>query len=96
MLRFWLRMRGDKSTARLAQMGLDMVSIPAMSSECERVFSQAKLMIMRQRYSLKADVIEACQCLRIWLIMERKKKGKWSGRGNWLPSILGFAGGDEN
>jgi hypothetical protein len=86
--KFWLRRRQIKATARLAQMGLDMISIPAMSSECERVFSQAKLMITGQRHALKADIIEATQCLRMWLIMDRKKLGKWSGKGNWLESSL--------
>ena len=81
--KFWARRRRVKATARLAQMGLDMVSIPAMSSECERVFSQAKLLITGQRHALKPDVIEATQCLRMWLIIDRKKLGKWVGKGNW-------------
>jgi hypothetical protein len=64
-------------------MALDMVSISAMSSDCERVFSQAKLMITGPRHRLEADIIEATQCLRMWFIMERKKIGEWQGRGNW-------------
>ena len=79
-------------------MGLDMVSIPAMSSECERVFSQAKLLITGQRHALKPDVIEATQCLRMWLIIDRKKLGKWVGKGNWTehstPSHLSAEGDD--
>ena len=71
-------------------MGLDMVSIPAMSSECERVFSQAKLLITSQRHRLSADVIEATQCLRMWLILDQKKEGKWAGVSNWkTPTHLG-------
>jgi hypothetical protein len=72
------------SVYRLAQMGLDMASIPAMSSDCERVFSQGKLLITGQRNRLKADIIEATQCLRMWLILDRKALGKWTGRGNWV------------
>jgi len=64
-------------------MALDLLSIPAMSSDCERVFSQAKLMITGQRHSLKADIIEATQCLRAWYIIEKKKAGEWEGLGNW-------------
>jgi hypothetical protein len=63
-------------------MGLDMASILAMSSECERVFSQGKLLITRQRNRLKPDIIKATQCLRMWLILERKELGKWKGKGN--------------
>ena len=65
-------------------MGLDMASIPAMSSDCERVFSQGKLLITGQRNRLKADIIEATQCLRMWLILNRKVMGKCTGRGNWV------------
>jgi hypothetical protein len=36
-----------------------MAAILAMSAECERVFSQAKLMITGQRHRLKADIIKA-------------------------------------
>lgn len=82
--KFWLRALKNKTTAKLAQMGLDMVSIPAMSSECERVFSQAKLFLTSQRGALKVDIIEATQCLRMWMILDRKRLGKWSGVGNWV------------
>jgi hypothetical protein len=64
-------------------MALNLLSIPAMSSDCERVFSQAKLMITGQRHRLKADIIEATQCLRAWYIMERKAIGSWKGSGKW-------------
>jgi len=80
---YWIRQRKKESTNRLARIALDMLGIPAMSSDCERVFSQAKLMITGQRHRLKPDIIEACQCLRAWLIIDRKKLGKWEGSGNW-------------
>ena len=52
LIAYWLRQVKDKSTHQLARMALDMASIPAMSSECERVFSQSKLLITGQRNSL--------------------------------------------
>jgi len=52
LLACWLRQLKDQSIHRLAQMALDMASILAMSSECERVFSQSKLLIIGQRNSL--------------------------------------------
>ena len=64
-------------------MALDLLSIPSMSSDCEMVFSQAKLMITGQRHRLKADIIEATQCLRAWYIMERKAIGSWKSSGKW-------------
>jgi hypothetical protein len=80
---YWVRLRKHKSTNRLARMAIDMLGIPAMSSDCERVFSQAKLRITGQRHRLKPDIIKASQCLRAWLIIDRKKLGKWQGSGNW-------------
>lgn len=74
---YWLSQLSNPDTYRLARMALDMCSIPAMSSECERVFSQAKLLITGQRTRLKADIIEATQCLRMWSIMDRKAAGIW-------------------
>ena len=86
---YWLQQLENPTTYRLARMGIDMCSIPAMSSDCERVFSQCKLLITSQRNALQADIIEATQCLRMWLIMERKAVGKWHGRGNWqAPTAL--------
>jgi hypothetical protein len=51
LISYWLRQLKSKSTHRVAQLGLDMASIPAMSSECERVFSQGKLLITGQHQS---------------------------------------------
>lgn len=84
---FWARKLKSPATYRLARMGLDMASIPAMSSDCERVFSQCKLMITGQRNKLKDDIIEATQCLRMWLIVERKAKGTWSGKHSWKTPL---------
>jgi hypothetical protein len=60
--------RDHQSTyPRLSQMAFDLLSIPAMSAECERVFSQARLTISTQRVRLKEDTIDAIQCLKNWL-----------------------------
>lgn len=77
LVAYWLRQLKDRSTHQLARMALDMASIPAMSSECERVFSQIKLLITGQRQRLQAHIIEATQCLRMWMIMDRKAAGTW-------------------
>ena len=51
---------------RLAQMAYDLLSIPAMSAETERVFSGAKLTISPNRNRLAEDIIEATECLKRW------------------------------
>ena len=42
------------------------LSYPAMSTECERVFSSAKKLITPERNQLEEDIIGACECLKAW------------------------------
>ena len=46
-------------------MALDRLAVPAMSDECERLFSSAKLLLTRH---LRMDIVEVevCECLRAW------------------------------
>ena len=55
-------------------MAIDVLSVPAMSSECERVFSQGKLTIASQRHRMKGATLEMLLCLKDWL-----KKGTMAG-----------------
>ncbi|KAM4067804.1 hypothetical protein HRG_012394 [Hirsutella rhossiliensis] len=50
-----------------------------MSDECERLFSSAKLGIVDRRGRLKADIIEACECLRAWYGKPRAEDSEDSG-----------------
>ncbi|KAK4077565.1 hypothetical protein Purlil1_12327 [Purpureocillium lilacinum] len=52
----------------LYSMALDLFSIPGMSAECERVFSQAKKMITDERNGLAPEVVEAYQLQKQWLL----------------------------
>jgi hypothetical protein len=47
-------------------MAFDLISIPAMSVECERVFSQPKLVVNDKRNRMTDDTIDAIQCLKNW------------------------------
>ena len=51
---------------RLYKMACDMMSVLAMSGECERVFSSVKLLLTDRRNQMKEDVIEASECLKSW------------------------------
>jgi hypothetical protein len=62
---FWARYEAQYPS--LARMAFDVLSIPALSSECERVFSSAKILIDDRRARMKEDIIEASECLRAWL-----------------------------
>ncbi|OAQ61313.1 transposase-like protein [Purpureocillium lilacinum] len=52
----------------LYQTALDLFSIPGMSAECKRVFSQTKKMITDERNRLAPKVIEADQLQKHWLM----------------------------
>jgi len=52
---------------RLAQMAVEILSIPAMSAECERLFSSGGLMVSPLRSQLEASTIGLAQTLRSWL-----------------------------
>jgi hAT family C-terminal dimerisation region len=65
---FWEHL-GNKYPS-LARMAFDLLSIPAMSAECERVFSSTKLLLTDRRSRMKEDIIEASECLRAWVLAE--------------------------
>lgn len=54
------------SVVKDSKMAIDILSIPAMAAEVERVFSGAKTTINEGRWSLGIDTIEALQCLKSW------------------------------
>ena len=52
----------------LAKMAFDILSIPAMSAECERIFSSAQHLIIDRRNHLLPKSIEAVECERNWIL----------------------------
>jgi len=52
----------------MRQMAFDHISIPAMSAETERVFSDTKLLISDLRSRLEPEIIEALECIRKWIL----------------------------
>jgi len=51
-------------------MALDILSIPVMSADPERLFSGAKITISDRRNRLGIYTIEALECLKSWLKIE--------------------------
>lgn len=64
-LAWWLE-KGGKWPI-LQRMALDLFSIPAMSSECERVFSQTKRIITDERNCLNNITVESIECQKHWM-----------------------------
>lgn len=67
-----------KTQPDLARFALDMLAIPMMSAECERVFSSAKYLITDSRNRLNPDTIEASECLKHWFGKPEEKKDQES------------------
>ena len=57
---------------RLSKMAFDILTIPGMSSESERVFSHGSLTLSIQRQSIKDDALEKLLCLQNWQRNRRK------------------------
>lgn len=64
----WWLMSGQKERwPRLSKMAIDILSIPAMSAEPERVFSGARRTISWERMQLGEETIERVECLKSWM-----------------------------
>lgn len=59
---------------RLSRMAFDLLSMPLMSAEYERVFSAAKRFVTDERNRLKENVLEGMICLRAQYKAEMAKE----------------------
>jgi hypothetical protein len=64
---WWLEPTQRKTYPNLSEMALDVLSIPAMSAEPERLFSSAAITITDRRNRLGIESIQAIECLKSWL-----------------------------
>lgn len=65
-LAWWLEDTQQKNYPCLAKLAIDILSIPAVAAEPERLFSGAKITITDRRNRLGSDIIEAVECLKSW------------------------------
>jgi hypothetical protein len=63
---WWLEQAQQKKYPNLSRMAIDVLSIPAMSAEPERVFSGAKHTLTQHRNKLGIELIRAFECLKSW------------------------------
>jgi hypothetical protein len=64
---WWLEPTQRKTYPNLSKMALDILSIPSMSAEPERLFSGAGITITDRRNRLGIESIQAIECLKSWL-----------------------------
>jgi len=67
---WWMQSQQRKSFLALSLMAIDLLSIPAMSAEPERLFFSAKLSLNVLRNRLKKSSVNAAKCLKSWYRME--------------------------
>ena len=64
---WWQEPTQQRNFPNLSKMALDLLSIPAMSAEVERLFSSCKITITDRRNLLGIDTVEANECLKSWM-----------------------------
>jgi hypothetical protein len=64
---WWLEPTQRKRFPYLSKMAIDILLIPAMSAEPERLFSGVKLTITDRRNNLGIVIIQALECLKLWM-----------------------------
>ena len=65
-LRWWTEPTQLSDYPRLSRMAFDMLTVPAMSAEIERVFSECSNALNRKRLMMTQKSIEELMCLRSW------------------------------
>ncbi|CEJ83197.1 hypothetical protein VHEMI03217 [[Torrubiella] hemipterigena] len=66
-IEWWQESTKQKMYPNLSKMALDLLLIPAMSAEVERLFSSCKITITERRNRIGIDAVEAIECLKSWL-----------------------------
>jgi hypothetical protein len=63
-IKYWLELR-DRYP-HLAQLAIDVMSVPASSCDCERMFSELSDLLEPRRQGISPELLAAIQCVRRW------------------------------
>jgi hypothetical protein len=66
-IQWWLEPSQQRNFPNLSKMALDLLSIPAMSTEAERIFSYLEDSISERRNKSNMDLVEALVLLKSWM-----------------------------
>lgn len=72
---WWIQPAQQQLYPHLSQLALEILSIPAMSAEPERLFSATKLILSDCRNRLSMQLIEALACLKSWFKLKDSVRG---------------------
>jgi hypothetical protein len=64
---WWLQPVQQVKYPNLSKMAINVLSIPAMSADVERLFSSAGLTLLDRRNRMGTELLEALECLKSWL-----------------------------
>lgn len=64
-IKYWVALKGKYPT--LSRFAIDILSIPASSCECERMFSELSDLLEPRRRNLGPQLLAALQCIRAWI-----------------------------
>ena len=64
--KWWMELRQKSDFPNLSRMALNILSIPAMAADPERLFSSAGLTVTDRRNNLSIQSIEALECIKSW------------------------------
>lgn len=67
LIEYWSNMFNIRGMRNLAQMALEILSIPAMSAEPERIFSGARITLTDRRCSMGDDALAKLECTKSWI-----------------------------
>jgi hypothetical protein len=70
-IKYWVELRDRYPN--LSKLALDVLSIPASSCECERMFSELGDLLEPRRRAIQPQLLAAIQCVRRW------RKGGFGG-----------------
>ena len=91
-LDWWCKQRQRSRYPHLHRYALDLLSVPAQSSEIERVFSECKASLIQQRNRMEIATLEQIQQMRSWLRCARNADGQLIDA---LPSLAPDEGDGE-
>ena len=64
--KWWMEEKQKRNFPNLSRMALDILSIPAMAADPERLFSSAGLTVTNRQNNLSIQSIEALECIKSW------------------------------
>jgi hypothetical protein len=64
---WWMEDTQRREYPNLSKMAINILSIPAMSADVERLFSSSGLTLSNRRNRMSTEMLEALECLKSWL-----------------------------